>query len=632
MKLDWPQSKNYSGNINLILDLLKMCLIAFFAFSVFAQMWPYFNGYDSYFYGTTAINLSNGSWGFSNELLKKTGLWEFVPNTYAKSLQNDAIPIGGLGMHGLSALAFVAGGQYGLFYLVPIFTILLIIAVERISLKLFGRFVSFVSVFLAGTTYWLFGYGVQLYSESIFAFFSLVGIYFLIRFYRDKKPSLILLSSTFLVFAAFIRANGIMALPLEIFLIVGVLFLPLFKNKKLEKKTTSGNFYSYFKTNQRSISKVISFMIIPWVFFFLISGFYNYYYFGDPSLGPYESRPQSELEWSLKSALQHLSTDIFKWIEYNAVFLMPDKLFAMFSNNSNMIDVTPWNNLWIGAISLSLIFLALVIAFLAKNKRFEVITLSLFIFATIFFYALGHMSRVYDIESYIPRFLVIADPVSPIRYMIPAFPLFHILLGFMMYSVWKIKSDTLSNLKLKTFVKYLKFGFLALVILFLVTSFYDSFIIQQLTKGEFTNPQTELEKHFPINKEGLPEKSVIVGLEHYKTLEYGLIPFYPYWGFNFERVEINPELIPQEPISTLKILLDDGNIDPAIGTSLKGVDLKGYSVFIFKKHIRYDTSYYHYLVANHGIVLKDYSTSFCKMDLVDLNQNNTKSTSDSICF
>jgi hypothetical protein len=170
------------------------------------------------------------------------------------------------------------------------------------------------------------------------------------------------------------------------------------------------------------------------------------------------------------------------------------------------------------------------------------------------------------------------------------------------------------------------------VILFLVTSFYDSFIIQQLTKGEFTNPQTELEKHFPINKEGLPEKSVIVGLEHYKTLEYGLIPFYPYWGFNFERVEINPELIPQEPISTLKILLDDGKIDPAIGTSLKGVDLKGYSVFIFKKHIRYDTSYYHYLVANHGIVLKDYSASFCKMELVDLNQNSTKSTSDSICF
>ncbi|MBM2820099.1 MAG: 2 protein, partial [Nitrosarchaeum sp.] len=459
---------------------------------------------------------------------------------YTKTLQNDAIPIGGLGMHALSTLAYILAGQYGLFYLVPMFTILLIIAIDRISLKLFGRFVSFASVLFAGTTYWIIGFGVQLYTESIFTLFFIMGIYFLIKFHHDKKVTQIFLTSSFLVAAAFIRTNGIVSLPLEIILVIGVLFLPILqKSKKQEQKTTLNYFYFYFKTNQKSIYKVILFMMIPWIVFFLISGFYNYYFFGDPSLGSYESRPHSELEWSLKSALQNWSNDIFTWIDYNAVFLIPDKLFTIFSDNSTMINVTPWNHMWIGTLSLLLIFSAIIISFLTKNKRFDIVTVSLFIFATLFFYALGHMSRVFDLENYSPRNLVIYDARSPIRYMIPTFPLFHILLGYIMYKIWTINSESISKLSFKIPVKYLKFGFLTLVILFFIISFYDSFIFNQMIKGKFTNPQKELENHFPIKNEGLPEKSVIVGLEHYKTMEYGLIPFYPYWGFNFVRIDID---------------------------------------------------------------------------------------------
>ena len=253
-----------------------------------------------------------------------------------------------------------------------------------------------------------------------------------------------------------------------------------------------------------------------------------------------------------------------------------------------------------------------------------------FIFLTLVFYALGHMSRVANLEQYSPRNLVIADPRSSIRYMIPAFPLFYILLGFIMYKIWKINSTSLSKLSFKTLVNCLKLGFLVLVILFLMASFYDSFIVNELKKDTFVNPQTKLEEHFPINREGLPEKSVIVGLEHYKTLEYGFIPFYPYWGFNFERININPELIPQKPISTLKLLLSDGDSTTGAKSSLNEM---GYEIFIFKKHIRYDTNYYHYLESNHGIILKDYSKSFCKMVLVDkTNFGGTASKSDKICY
>ena len=166
---------NNSRKLILTLDVIKILFIIFVAYSFVAQMEPYYKGIDSFIYANTAINLSeNGVYGFSNELLKETGLWEFVPYWGSKTVHNVALPLpAGIGMYGMATLAYFLGGYYGLFYIGPIFSIFLIIAIDRICINLFGRFVAFFAVILAGTNWIIFEMGKQLMSESIFTFFSL---------------------------------------------------------------------------------------------------------------------------------------------------------------------------------------------------------------------------------------------------------------------------------------------------------------------------------------------------------------------------------------------------------------------------------------------------------------------------
>jgi len=619
---------NNSRKLLLTLDLLKILFIIFVAFSFVAQMFPYYGGYDSYIYGNTAVNLAdNGIYGFTNELLKKTGLWEFVPWTYSKTVHNVAVPIGaGIGMHGITTLAYLLGGYYGLFYIAPIFSILLIIAIDRICINLFGRFVAFVAVILVGTNWVIFEMGRQLLSESIFTFFFIIGIFFLVKFFRNKDETLILLSSSFLVTSAFIRTSGIISFPIEIFLVLGFLFFPIISKSYIntKSKTTFDSFYISYRKNQKKIFRIIFFMSVPWIFFFLFTAVYNSYYFGDPFLGSIEAKPTSENMFSIKTALNNLSLDFFKWSEYHTGLLLPDKLLSILPPEIRGVNAVPKEYTGAGIISLLILFSAFIVSFLIKNKRPEIIIFCLFIFGTLSFYSIAWMSLIPSLEEYGPRSLTFY-PSSAIRYMIPAFPLFYMLLGFIMLKIWKINTETILNIHFKNFAKILKFGFLALVISFLATSFYDSTALQGLIKNGFINPQQELEKHFPLDLEGLPEKSVIVGADDFKAVEMGKIPFFAYSGFNFWRINFEPESIPQEPIQTLKQLLG--------GETTTGATNEGYEVFVLKAHWYFETTYYYHLQSHHGIILKDYSNSFCKMELVnELKSNGSKSEPDKICY
>jgi len=641
---------NNSRKLIIILDLLKIIFIVFIAFSFLIQMSPYFFGNDSYFYGNSAIALANGKWGISNELLKETGLWEFVPWVYTKTIHNEAIPFGAsIGMYGLSTLAYLIGGHYGLFYLAPIFSILLILALDRICVKLFGRFVAFFVVILTGTNWVIFEYGVQLYSESIFTFFLIIGVFFLIKFIRKKDETLILLSSTFLVASAFIKSAGMIFFPFEIFLVFGFLLLPIISkgHNNTNSKTISKGIYTYYKKNQKKIFKIIFFMLIPWLIFFLVNAVYNSYYFGDPSASHYTIRPISGLEWDIKSAFDNISLDFFQWIEINAALLLPDKLLSIFPVEIEYVyEIGPGSdNTWIGIISILIIFSAIIVSFLTKNKRMESITIGLFIFAIIAFYSMATMIRIPILEEYGPMSLNY-NHFNAIRYLSPVLPLFYMLFGFILFNIIRINTDTIQKINFKTLTKFLKFGFLTLVILFLAMSFYDSNSVQGLIKdgkhqghpeftsakkGEFVNPQQVLKNHFPLDLEGLPEKSVIVGADHYITVEHGKTPFFPYWGFNFFRINLEPDSIPQEPIETLKQLLGDN--ESYTTTGAKSILNDGYSVFVLKEHWWFDTSYYNYLKLNHGIILQDYSKSFCKMELVDeLNFSDPEFKPDEICY
>ncbi len=60
-----------------ILDTIKILLIIFVSISLLANFVPFYYGADSFLYGTTALDLTNGSYGISNELILESGSGEF---------------------------------------------------------------------------------------------------------------------------------------------------------------------------------------------------------------------------------------------------------------------------------------------------------------------------------------------------------------------------------------------------------------------------------------------------------------------------------------------------------------------------------------------------------------------------
>ena len=127
---------------HLILNFFKISIIIFVSVSLMASFDPFYFGSDTYLYGLSSIDLVNGKWGFTNEFLSDTGSVDFVPLQWVKTIQNTAVPIGSSGIYAISSIFYFIGGYYGLFYLGPIFTIVLLISSERIATNLFGRYVG----------------------------------------------------------------------------------------------------------------------------------------------------------------------------------------------------------------------------------------------------------------------------------------------------------------------------------------------------------------------------------------------------------------------------------------------------------------------------------------------------------
>src|SRR3989337_2628875 len=122
--------------ISIIFIVTKITIIGFVSIWFIGNFDPFYNGSDSKLYGVSAIDLANGNFGFTNELLQQTGKWEFIPGQYVKTVYNTAIPIGSFGIYGLSSIAYYFAGLNGLFYLGPIIAIIFLISSERIATNL----------------------------------------------------------------------------------------------------------------------------------------------------------------------------------------------------------------------------------------------------------------------------------------------------------------------------------------------------------------------------------------------------------------------------------------------------------------------------------------------------------------
>ena len=60
----------------------------------------------------------------------------------------------------------------------------------------------------------------------------------------------------------------------------------------------------------------------------------------------------------------------------------------------------------------------------------------------------------------------------------------------------------------------------------------------------------------------------------------------------------------------------------------------GYEVYTFKSNWWLDPFYFEYLKTEHGIILKEFSKSFCKAEFIKeiTETNETDAKADSVCY
>jgi len=583
-----------------ILDGLKIGIIIFVSFSLIANFNPFYNGGDDYDIAIAGIILANGTYGYTNELWQETGNSRHNPSHWLATTQNVLVPISSPGIIATSAFSYLIAGYYGLFYLGPIFTILFLIISERISTKLFGSFVGLITLVFLVSNLAIFMIGRQLLTDNVFALFTILGIYYLIKFLHEKKDKLILISSIFFVISAFFRFNGLLFLPIEVLLVVGYF---VFQNISTSRQELTSNILgkiNFSKINSKRILKISALMILPWLSVFLFYFIFNAYYFGDP-LTSYYSKLGLDSQY-LFSSFFIFNSERFDSIEYYSILFLPDLLRNNLQNFSSDLDEYFLNNL-LTIFSFFILGAALIIALYRKSKRSEIIVLISFVFGLFLFYSSDYAVSIGGQQE---------------RFMIPALVLTFTLIGFIIDRILKLNLRKFSFKSNNIFSKSFKIGFLIVVGIFLFSSYIDSKSVKATLKDDlnFNNPQVYASR-YPLDHEGISEKSIIVETKGKRAMEYDVSLFIPVKGNKFKD-ELDINLVPPRVFPQLNRLL-----------------VEGYDAYTFKEHIwKYDPFFFRYIEAEHDIILKDYSETFCKMHLIEnlseTSENQIKS--DDICY
>ena len=204
---------------NNLLKIIKIAIIVFISFSVLGHFIPFFEGSNSYHYGIASILLVEEGITKSNPLWEKYETDEFLVENWLLTDQNEMIPMSGNGLIALGGIAYVFGGYFGLYYLSPIFFIILLVVSERIATNLFGKYAGLITLILLSTSNLLFRNSIQFHTESLFCLLFVLGAYFLIKFGRNNQSYLILIASAFFAFSSTVRLSGIILFPIEFFIL-----------------------------------------------------------------------------------------------------------------------------------------------------------------------------------------------------------------------------------------------------------------------------------------------------------------------------------------------------------------------------------------------------------------------------
>lgn len=582
-------------HINALLNIAKIVIIAYSGLYLLGNFVPYYQGADSYLYGLEAINLSQGKFEITNELFEETGNSIFLSGNWIRTIHNTAIPIGGIGLPIIGMIFYSIGGYFGLFYLAPIFGIILLIVSERVASKLFGKYVGFLALLFVATNHIVFRNSINLQTESVFSVFFILGVYWFILFFREGKERHLLFVSICFMISTFIRINGAIYLPIEIILVVTFFGLHYYKQRKQsvdQKSNLVGQKY-YNLTKKRAL-RITSAILIPWIVFFVFWFSFYDYYFDDPFTN-YRIADESAYEPishrdSNPKAIVSLQPKNFENMKQYGKYLLPYQFTAVYNKSSQNYDQF-FGLHWVGIIPFILIFMILITSIIFKKNRIEAFVFISLILATLWFYSATTTEER-------------ASFGVPGRYMVPAFILVYMLYANLIKEMLMVKSPNKKSEK-----RYLVSGGKILLMTILILFFSGAFYFYPPTEAiknmefQFKNPQ-QFADRYPLDPEGLTENSIIVALHGDWAVDYGVIPF------KLKRSED----IPTQDIDLLKDKINSG-----------------YDAFVFKEPTYYkEKDVLRNLVENHGIILKDYSKSFCKIELAESNDGLSKS--DEICL
>jgi len=438
------------------INILKIFIISFTAFYLIGNFVPFYEGDDSSVFGITTINLVDGKYSISNELLTQTGSWDFVPRHWTKTIYDTAVPTANIGLPAIGVITYTLSGYYGLFYIVPILTTIFLISTERISTNLFGRRVGLLTLLFLASNFWILRFGGQYMSDLPFTLIFIVGCFFFVKYLKKFNEKYLLLASGLFAVAALLRLIGVVFFLVEILIIISFFIYHIFLRNKLQEKTknVSKNGDAVSLSINRSFKIVFS-IVVPWSLFFLFLFSYNEYFFGDPLTFQLYVTPtidyeilQAVIEKSKEEGIpippELSESEIIQEARSQGLTISDDSsTFSLNLENfmgyfravlpfplSHDIEFLEENEdslgkFWIGIITPFLLLSIFLISYKKNLKRTEITVFTVFMLSIILFY-----STLSSSESQLDR------NISQ-RYSIPAFSLFSIMIGFLIYEIFK---------------------------------------------------------------------------------------------------------------------------------------------------------------------------------------------------
>jgi len=599
-----------------LLDIIKILIIGFFSIYILGSAVPFYFGSDTVVYGITVSMLSEGSFEYTNELMQRFDGGPFLPAQWSPTVHGTAVPKSSMGIIAIGFIAHLIGGQYALFYVGPIATILLFIFTERITTRFFGGFAGLVALILVATDFKILEVGHKFLTDNIFTIFVILGSYYLVKFFHERKEKYILLCSVFFTLSTLMRINGVIFFPVEILL---VSFYSLYlvysrrvlnknlNNENSQKNTISNNITKLIPPRTKTkIFKICFLLFIPWLIFFSFQLSYNSYYFGDPLttyLDTAREHRVSDVSVSFASSFLIFDTDRLDWIKYYAIGSMPDRIKygladALSIGDVNFTDAIHFDNLrlsynnWFSIFTFIIILAAIGISYIYKTKRIEVSVFALIILGTLLFYStsavLAHGEGTYAIVE-------MKNTDVQERYMLSNLVLTSMLFGFVMIKVYEINFRKISPSKGKIISKAFKIIFLIILVLLLFVSiFYSKPMLQVYDStfrlGDLRGYVVEL----PLES-GEPEKSIFIVQGRVAVL-YDMIPFSTSTTI-FGQFE--PKVINDDEIAMLIQVMDEG-----------------YNVYSPEKLKPENQLFFMYLEQKHGLISKTTPGLFCKIEKI----------------